>query len=303
MDEVQDERRVLSIIGPQAGTPKMNKTGDAALALYTRVVYNFPDHPGSPAMKKAWFFSGPMTADCDGSPRAYKADKDALGVPLDHVGNAHDGADWFGVVTVKDGVPNTNGVGDPYVQTAKRGDPYPGFYVSKTSLQDRSIHDLRDPRRYVDPEKVPFVTLPGSGVHTHVVKGVKTTTITTADGEAHHFNGTTIGDVAYVVSPGTLCGRGAVIADGSPANKAGEGSIRLFQWLGLPNATGSYSPDNRLLFIYFPGSAAQLGWPADEARIDRLALSLFIEWGGMARLKRAFPHPPLDDLRLWVPGL
>ena len=296
MAEPQDEPRTLCIIGPPPlKTPQMNEKGDAAVPQYTRVVYSFPDHPDR-AMRTAWFFAGPMEADCDGSPRAYKADEKAPGVALDNVGNAHDGNDWFGVVTID---------GKPYVQSAKKGDPYPGFYVSPTSLQNPAVTDVTDPRRYVDPEKIPFVTLPGTGVHYHKVKGAKTKTktITTADGQAHLFNGTQMGDVAFVVCPSTLCGRGAVVADGSPANKAGEGSLRLFQWMGVGTAWGNQSPSNRMLFVYFPGSAAQLGWPADEDQIDRLARRLFAQWGGMARLAKAFPHPPLQNLKLWGPPL
>ena len=292
----EDNREILSLVGVKADFDGQELKRDAR--PHSHIAYVFPNHPGDAAMKQAWFFAGSMDADADGSPRAYKADDKAPGTALDKVGHAHDGDDWFGVVTILNGAPSVSGKGTPYVQTKERGDPYPGFYVSKTSLQDRSITDFRNPKRFVDPEVFPYVVLPGRG--TRVVK--KKTEILTPDGQAHTFNGTQIGDLAYVVSPSTNRSFGAVIAEGGPWSKAGEGSIRLLEQLGFPGCTGNSSPSATMLFIYFPGSAGRIGWPATETAIDQAACSLFQQWGGVDRLKKAFPDQNLTTLSLNIPA-
>ena len=56
---------------------------------------------------------------------------------------------WDGIMT--------DGQGQPIVQGAN--DPFPGYYVSCTSLSDRS-KAASDPTRYVDATKIPYVVLP-----------------------------------------------------------------------------------------------------------------------------------------------
>lgn len=298
MADPTDERQMFCMVGPEWKPPKASKKLRTLKPPYTRTIYNFPQHPGGLPMQRVWFFEGKSTTDCDGSPRAYKADDKAPGKPLDIVANAHTGGDWFGFVTMRDGIPRIDNKGTPYVQSKDHHDLFPGYYVSKTSLQDTSIADYRDSRRYVDPEAVPFVVLPGKGIHDDG-------SIYTGDGQVHTFNGTQIGDLAYVVCASTRRSFGAVIADGGPANKAGESSIRLLDRLGFPGQDGNNSPEALMQFVYFPNSAARLGgWPKSEALIDQAARTLFVEWGGLPRLRRAFPNnDAVKNLRLTTPGL
>ena len=299
MEEPSDKRQYMCFVGPVPTPFHATNKHQWPRPPYTRTIYNFPQHPGGPLMQAAWFFEGKSTTDCDGSPRAYKFDSKAAHEPLERtLTNAHDHDNWFGVVTMLDGKPRIDGKGKPYVQTRERRDPYPGFLVSKTSLQNTQVDDYRDPSRYCDPETIPFTVLPGKGVH-------KDGSIYTGDGLIHEFNGTQIGDLAYVICADTQRSYGAVIADGGPANKAGESSVRLLEQLGFPGQDGNNSPESVMQFVLFPRSASRLGgWPAPEPRINEAAKALFVEWGGLARLQSAFPYNPrLKTLRLMTPGL
>ena len=107
--------------------------------------------PGKP---QAWFMKGRFMTDVDGAPNCYHPDNlnvrtDYLKFDLEkHKGaldwKANGGKDgnWFGVVT-----DTGEKTGKPIIQGD--GDPFPGFYVSSTSLSDSS-KKRSDPRRYVD---------------------------------------------------------------------------------------------------------------------------------------------------------
>ncbi|MCF0064785.1 hypothetical protein MUK70_04025 [Dyadobacter chenwenxiniae] len=47
--------------------------------------------------------------------------------------------------------------GTPIVQTAQ--DPAPGYYVSPTSLADKT-KKIQDPNRYVDSQEIPYIAIP-----------------------------------------------------------------------------------------------------------------------------------------------
>jgi hypothetical protein len=85
-------------------------------------------------------FRAPMTIDGDGGLHTYGPD----GKGRDDLENAKDSAGhWCGVVTIN---------GEPYVRPD-------GFYVSTTAYQD-SQFSVCDPKRYVDSERIPFISLP-----------------------------------------------------------------------------------------------------------------------------------------------
>jgi hypothetical protein len=86
-----------------------------------------------------------MTIDADGAPNAYNPDDTGL----DELANAGTAARWNGIITDRDG--------NPLVQ--KESDPFPGYYISCTSLSDTRKR-FTDPTAYVDASKIPYVALP-----------------------------------------------------------------------------------------------------------------------------------------------
>jgi hypothetical protein len=86
-----------------------------------------------------------LRIDVDGAPNAYGPNNTGL----DYTANAGKAGNWYGVVTDKDG--------DPYIQGPE--DPYPGDYISATSLQDHT-KAVDDPTRYVDARTVPYLAIP-----------------------------------------------------------------------------------------------------------------------------------------------
>ncbi len=110
----------------------------------------------------AFCYRAGMAIDADGSPHAYagvgqQAFRRALGLPdiqpLDYLANAGSPAKWWGIVTNERGVPIVQGPNDPA----------PGFYISPTSLVNRA-YLAKDPRRYVDSEKVPYGALESAAI-------------------------------------------------------------------------------------------------------------------------------------------
>lgn len=139
--------------------------------------------------------------DADGSPRAYGPNDTGLDLTM----HALNGNRWVGIAT--------DDSGKPIMQTAK--DPYPGLYVSQTSLIDTTFAQ-NDTRRYVDAEKVAYIVLPEKLME---VSGAK------------------VGDIAYAYNPATKKGSYAVFGDVGPEGLLGEGSIRLAKELGLENVS------------------------------------------------------------------
>ena len=85
--------------------------------------------------------------DADGCPRAYHPEN--IGIDYNANAGIPRKKPWK---TMPYGIAH-NGT-DGYIQT--ENDPYPGYYVSTTSLVDPS-KEISDPRRYVDAENVPYV--------------------------------------------------------------------------------------------------------------------------------------------------
>jgi hypothetical protein len=92
-----------------------------------------------------FFFTAGMTIDADGAPNAYHPDDTGI----DELANAGWQGHWDGIVTDRHGNPPVQG----------EADPFPGYYISCTSLADRT-KQFNDPNRYVDATKIPYVALP-----------------------------------------------------------------------------------------------------------------------------------------------
>jgi len=167
-------------------------------------------------------YTAALAVDADGAYRAYHPS----GKGLDNLGNAGHSGNWWGIVT-----DNGKASGKPIIQ--KAGDPFPGFYVSSTSLQDPT-YARTNPKRYVDAETVPFIVLPGGKLGT-----------------------AKLGDYAMIFNTNTKQSTGAIVADSGPRGKLGEVSIATATaMLGAAHA----SPKNGgtgskiIRYVIFPGS-------------------------------------------------
>lgn len=199
-------------------------------------------------------FRAKMTICADGAPQAYHPDS---GKGLDYLANAGRPGNWYGICT--------NAAGEPVVQGP--GHPAPGYYVSKTALNNAGA-DPNTPARYVDAATIPYIVLPGGG-------------------RARHFTGSKLpllGDVglAYNIATGSLTF--AQACEIGPAHEIGEGSIALAAALGLnADARRGGTSSRNILYVVFPGSGRGSGLPLEEIRAR--AEPLFENWGGLARLR------------------
>ena len=202
------------------------------------------------SQKQAFYFVAGMTIDADGSPRAYNPDNSGL----DDLKNARGDDGWVGIL-VQDGKPVIQGPNDPA----------PGFYVSKTALEDRTKRET-DPARFVDSEKIPFIVLPW---------------------DAARQAGARVGDFAIVQNRrnGRMCA--AIYADIGPG--LGEGSIALARALRInPDARdgGTY---RGVLYIVFPGSGNHR--PRRLEEINTEAQRLLDGSGGIEPVTRCVTGP------------
>ena len=78
----------------------------------------------------AFFFVSGMAIDADGSPNAYHPDDTGL----DALANAGEPGHWNGIITDREG--------NPLIQ--QESDPFPGYYISCTSLSDET-------KKFTDP--------------------------------------------------------------------------------------------------------------------------------------------------------
>jgi len=188
----------------------------------------------------AVFFQAGMTIDADGAPNAYNPGNTGL----DDNSNAGVPGHWDGVVQDENG--------DPYIQGPD--DPFPGYYVSCTSLCDRSKHPI-DPHRYVDASKIPYVVLPGGVAR-----------------EA----GMRLGDFALVLNLHNGNRSYAIYAD---VGTLGEGSIALADNLGIHSDARVGGTRGGVLYVVFPGSGDGAPHTVDE--INALAAERAERWGGI----------------------
>ena len=149
--------------------------------------------------------------------------------PLDHLANAGEPGNWFGVVTdtgKKDGKPVKQ----------KATDPAPGAYVSATSYRWPERARI-DPLAYVDAASVPYIVLPGHWrqLAVGVVLGCKATVEDTKTGKILE----------------------AAVLDFGPKGKLGEASIACAKFFGVPSSPkNGGTPEKRFIYRFFPGVAA-----------------------------------------------
>jgi hypothetical protein len=183
---------------------------------------------GRESATRLWWTSG-FRVDADGAPDAYSptGGRDALG-------NAGHPGNWWGIMT-DTGRPS----GQPIVQGPR--DPSPGAYVSTTALCDHRYGE-RDPRRYVDSARVPYLSIPRELLAL----------------------GVTLGDLACVSYKGNWCP--AIVGDVGPSGRIGEGSIYLAAQLGIDSSPRHGGVGAGVLWEVYLHTSAPPAWPrgADE---------------------------------------
>jgi len=190
-----------------------------------------------------YFFATGMTIDADGSPNAYNPENTGL----DDVANAGEPGHWDGILQDADGNPLVQGPDDPF----------PGYYISCTSLADRTKRPL-DPTRFVDASRIPYVVLPR---------------------EVAFQSGTRLGDFAVVMNLRSGAWSYAIFAD---VGTFGEGSIALANNLGIWSDARQGGRRGGVLYVVFPGSGN--GQPRSVDEINDVAGKAFQDWGGTERL-------------------
>ena len=176
-------------------------------------------------------FESGMTIDADGSPQAYHPVSDS---GLDALANAGRKGNWWGIVTDEKGEPVVQG----------EDDPFPGFYVSTTSLQDAS-KKITDPARYVNSDSVPFIVIPNNATLLGLVK----------KGDFARVENLRNGKFGY-----------AIFADVGPKDKIGEGSMCLVRNLGIDASPRSGGVADSVRYTVFVGSGN--GKCRSKAEID-----------------------------------
>jgi len=197
----------------------------------------------------AFVYKAGMAVDADGAFRAYHPNN-RLG--LDSIEHAGRPGHWWALAT-----DTGKTTGHPIVQ--RKGDPAPGYYVSMTSLFD-DRHSERDPRRFVDAAKIPYVVLPPIG--------------------SRHAK---LGDFATVINLRNRKMAGAIVADESSSDlKMGEGSIALAKALGIHSSPRNGGIDDGVAYLIYPGSGNAK--PRRLKEIVAISRTHFQTWGGRDKL-------------------
>jgi hypothetical protein len=195
------ESMVLDIVARDEGAQEARR-------FYDMTVWKLP---GS----RAFFLISGMTIDADGAPNAYNPDDTGL----DELANAGSPANWNGIVTDRDGNPLTQ----------QESDPFPGYYISCTSLSDKTKM-FDDPTGYVDASSVPYVALPK---------------------DVADWGGARLGDFAIVMNLRNAKSSFAIYAD---IGTLGEGSVALADDLGVRSNARHGGESDGILYLLFPGS-------------------------------------------------
>jgi hypothetical protein len=191
-----------------------------------------------------------MDVDVDGAPNAYgPRGKKTLDV-LDHALSPRSQGEprrVVGYMTEYDGGP-------PTVQ--RKGDPYPGYYVSQTDFADIHNPRMEDPRRYVDATRINYVVL----------------------GDSAAKAGVRMGDFVTAYSCRTGRSAYAIVADsGNPSGA--EGSLALVQALGYHIRDGKEESvdDREIVLRYFINSNPGKQFFKTQAELDEAARKLQLQ--------------------------
>jgi hypothetical protein len=206
------------------------------------------------------FFKADFDLDADGSPRAYNESNTGL----ENNANGQDATTkkWFAVLTDSNGTP--------IKQSAT--DPFPGNYISTTSLENHGITDLKSARRYIDPEKVAFFVMPG--------------------GKPSKFGqmGINLGDIGLIYNTLTKKQSFAIFADSGPKSIIGEGSILLASKIGVKTRITSKGrivgglDEPAILYIVLPKSGKAPYQEVTQVLVDALGQKEADKLGGVDKI-------------------
>jgi hypothetical protein len=187
-------------------------------------------------------FTAGMTIDADGAPNAYGPKNRGL----DFTENARGRGGWVALVT--------NTKGRPVIQRSGR---YRGYYVSTTSLQQQDIRDPRNPKKYLDATRIPYIALPPDFARMFDIS---------------------LGDLAVVVNGENGRSAYAIFGDVGPRGRIGEGSIALADKLRIPSNPRHDSALHGVTYLIFPGSGLRKWKSITLSRINSSTAQLYREW-------------------------
>jgi len=203
-------------------------------------------------------FTSGMTIDADGAPNAYGPHNHGL----DFTANARGQHGWVALVTNQNGRP-----------VIQKSGPYRGYYVSTTSLHQGQMYDERDPKRYIDATKIPYIALPSDFARRYNIN---------------------LGDLALVRNQVNSRSVYGIFADVGPKGRIGEGSIALAKRLGIPANPRHDSAEDGVTYLIFPGSALPADRRITARSIKSAAARLYHRWGGTQRLRSCELAPSAD---------
>ncbi len=183
--------------------------------------------------------------------------------------------EWYGVLAegdVRIGGRTIKGV-KPMLQRDGSG-----FYVSPTTLFDKSITDGADQRRYVNPLRVPAAVVPGALAKSGIAVG--------SYGVAVHVK-------KQIAVPFVVGDLGPRVGEGSPALARRVSGLPPSATIDLKNRYAGQVDPAEVLWVFFGGPAAPFSHEK-EAEAAQLANTAFEKWGGEARLascRAALPRP------------
>jgi hypothetical protein len=207
----------------------------------------------SPKDNTFFYLSG-MSIDADGAPNAYHPKGSPPG--LDYLANAGHPGDWYGILTdtgMNDGQPVAQGADDMC----------PGFYISPTSLADKSA-PAKSARRYVDSTQIPYIALPG---------------------DLQRLKYAQLGDFAIAYNLKNKGDCPAIFADVGPSGRIGEGSIALAQALDIDSDPKHGGVGGGVFYLVFPNTRRDPPWPMSREQLTQTANGLYLNWGGLDRLQ------------------
>ena len=152
---------------------------------------------------------------------------------IDELANAGVPGRWNGIITDREG--------NPLIQ--KESDPFPGYYISCTSLKDET-KEFSDPTAYVDASTIPYIALPRDIAERGAMR---------------------LGDFAMVRNLRNGKSAFAIYAD---IGTSGEGSIALADALGIWSDARRGGASEGILYVLFPGSGNLRPRPIDEIQSE-----------------------------------
>ncbi len=151
-----------------------------------------------------------------------------------------------------------------------------GFYVSPTSLVDRSVTDLADQRRYANPLRVAAAVAPGALARAGVRQGSF---------------GVAIRADKQIAVPFIVGDAGPRIGEGTPALARQVAGLPLTDEITLRTRYAGAVEGKSVLWVFFGGAPMAFSHQ-QEAEVAVRAQAAFEAWGGVDRLKRCMASLP-----------